>query len=839
VDLTKVDIPISGIPVTKDKIPDQLFKDTELTKEERLYSAVFIAHFLMMYKEAGVEAPIEFPTGMQNDARVLVQHVSDRLGLGSLTRGPKGKGNKKRIIVGLIEKHREKFEKAKKGRDMIIVNAIKQYKYKTFSPPQVTIRDEVYQIVDEQKENFKKGLDFTKSWQLIEIKSEDDMKKEVNVGDKADPASLPKDGKDWSLSTDEFKIYISGENKEVVNKNAFKEDTFQMDNGEEVKMYETEFINPLIPSWNQDDEDFNDSSNGEIDMEAEDSSPSDEKLNNICTENLNSLTLESFEGRPDKISEVRIVKVEQNSVELEWEVPEWNNAEITEYIVKWKEVHRETMQEEFKSVCKTEINKALIEDLTPNTWHVVDIRAINKYGYSPQSSSIVSFWTLKSVNGWYYAWGKNSNAELGLLENDIENTAFYRSDANISIGPIKSSLNFVSSVEWWEGESLIIVDKLQDKNLLHWGLFYDFNEEESPFVYNESDLTSPINGTPYLVGIPEKAAKIQCGIQNNLVLGVSGKVYTWGFNKYGQWGQQDSNMSNEGKKIIRVNYPQVVKGLLFKDDFIIDIAAGPTHCLALSKKQRVFMWGNMCKYPPGYERSPDLGLLSNNLHYPEEIKANLINYSPRKVIAGACCNGILTTDGKLLTFGRGIIGQLGHLDTEGKIYEFLYIPKRVDFFDDYFVEDAWFGYDHCLAIARKKIKDNKNIDQYELEEQRLVFSWGGNSKGQLGHGDTKMCVVPNQIEAFKDWNVLKIAAGENHSLFWAEKDGQISLYSCGDATNGATGLTKNLNGCFKNPEKVTVLDKLRKVQNSSELAEIIEISAGACTSFAIIATNSK
>jgi hypothetical protein len=49
------------------------------------------------------------------------------------------------------------------------------------------------------------------------------------------------------------------------------------------------------------------------------------------------------------------------------------------------------MQEEFKSVCKTEINKALIEDLTPNTWHVVDIRAINKYGYSPQSSSIVSF----------------------------------------------------------------------------------------------------------------------------------------------------------------------------------------------------------------------------------------------------------------------------------------------------------------------------------------------------------------------------------------------------------------------------------------------------------------
>lgn len=101
-----------------------------------------------------------------------------------------------------------------------------------------------------------------------------------------------------------------------------------------------------------------------------------------------------------------------------------------------------------------------------------------------------------------------------------------------------------------------------------------------------------------------------------------------------------------------------------------------------------------------------------------------------KVFAGHEYSGILTSDGKLLTFGLGASGQLGHLDQENKPFEMLYVPKRVDKLDAYFVEDVSFGSFHVLAIARKKLDVSSDGEQFELDDQRVLFSWGVNKQGQ-------------------------------------------------------------------------------------------------------------
>ena len=40
-----------GVPVRRETLPDILFKQEELSTEERLFVNVFMAHFLLMYKE--------------------------------------------------------------------------------------------------------------------------------------------------------------------------------------------------------------------------------------------------------------------------------------------------------------------------------------------------------------------------------------------------------------------------------------------------------------------------------------------------------------------------------------------------------------------------------------------------------------------------------------------------------------------------------------------------------------------------------------------------------------------------------------------------------------------
>ena len=82
---------------------------------------------------------------------------------------------------------------------------------------------------------------------------------------------------------------------------------------------------------------------------------------------------------------------------------------------------------------------------------------------------------------------------------------------------------------------------------------------------------------------------------------------------------------------------------------------------------------------------------------------------------------------------------------------------------------------------------------------------------------------------------MQISAGIDHSLFVAEdSNGERSLYSCGSATEGASGLTKTLKGMFSTPQKVTAIDKERKIEGNSELADFIEIKACSKTSFVII-----
>ena len=246
------------------------------------------------------------------------------------------------------------------------------------------VQREAYEWTEKQIINKNNGLDFEKSWQII---MEENTENNESTQDKRwEISELNNDTtllKDWSLSTKDFKLFISGENKESVNRSAFDE-------------IEPIFVNEPLNIKNNDKievcEDKNSLSDHSLDQydylsisdeyeENSDKNILEERTNNLDQVDPNNMRLEEFEGRPDKVINIKLSNVSSNSISIWWEIPECNNAPITEYIIKLNELNLETLKPSYKWIQRSETNSVTIDYLTENTWYIVDIRAQNKYGY--------------------------------------------------------------------------------------------------------------------------------------------------------------------------------------------------------------------------------------------------------------------------------------------------------------------------------------------------------------------------------------------------------------------------------------------------------------------------
>ncbi|XP_060089857.1 E3 ubiquitin-protein ligase HERC2 isoform X3 [Heteronotia binoei] len=75
--------------------------------------------------------------------------------------------------------------------------------------------------------------------------------------------------------------------------------------------------------------------------------------------------------------------------------------------------------------------------------------------------------------------------------------------------------------------------------------------------------------------------KVRCGSQFSVVLTKDGQVYSW--------GKGDNQRLGHGTEE-HVRYPKLLEGLQGKK--VIDVAAGSTHCLALTEDSEVYSWGS-------------------------------------------------------------------------------------------------------------------------------------------------------------------------------------------------------------------------------------------------------
>ena len=339
-----------------------------------------------------------------------------------------------------------------------------------------------------------------------------------------------------------------------------------------------------------------------------------------------------------------------------------------------------------------------------------------------------------------FGFGLNANGQLGDLQNEI----------NLLGVPA----NQLVSIRWFP------VSVLEDDKIKKIKIFCS-RSNSSSIVKNNTvlssgfryGLTSSLRYQPETNGLENISVNtIGAGYNNKIILDNTGKLYTWGYNFYGQLG--DGTTVNKNK-------PTLINTGAIADKVIVSIAVGYFHTMALDNTGKVYAWGNN-----GY------GQLGNG-NTTQQNTPILINTGAiaDKVIVSIVCGGyhtmVLDNTGKVYAWGLNTSGQLGNDNTAQQN-----TPVLIN----------------TGAIANKVIVSIACGWAFTtaLDNTGKVYGCGYNGSGQLGDDTTvnKNTLILINTGAIANKVIVSVSCGSENIIFL---DNSGKLYSCGNNLTGQLG----------------------------------------------------
>jgi hypothetical protein len=189
---------------------------------------------------------------------------------------------------------------------------------------------------------------------------------------------------------------------------------------------------------------------------------------------------------------------------------------------------------------------------------------------------------------------------------------------------------------------------------------------------------------------------VSAGGNHSLALTESGKVFACGDNTYGQLGNSELTSSATW---IEVNFPGTK---------IVSAAAGADHNLAVDENGGVWVWGRNNYGQLGK------GTRTKAEGTPSELNLGKINDSDEDVVAESVAAGfshslILTTDGKVLGFGRNNSGQTGQSATSSVVL----VPTLIS------------------GLSGIRLISAGTDSSFAIDDEGQLRSWGYNAYGEL------------------------------------------------------------------------------------------------------------
>ena len=217
------------------------------------------------------------------------------------------------------------------------------------------------------------------------------------------------------------------------------------------------------------------------------------------------------------------------------------------------------------------------------------------------------------------------------------------------------------------------------------------------------------------ISLSNRAVAVSVGCHHSLVLLQNGRIKSFGSNEFGQLGCGTKENSLIPKQIESLKVHRITQ-----------ISAGYNHSAAISDAGLLFMWG----YAFG-----------DDILFPTMIK---IEGKAAVIECGGDHSLLITTQNSIHSFGIGPASGLGNISHyEG------YVPKLIS------------------ALQKRKIVccSASSVHSLCIDDEGIVYSFGSNVCGQLGHGDRENHSTPKCIQYFAVNNIKakKCEAGSARS----------------------------------------------------------------------------
>ena len=330
------------------------------------------------------------------------------------------------------------------------------------------------------------------------------------------------------------------------------------------------------------------------------------------------------------------------------------------------------------------------------------------------------------------------NYELADGLNHLSNPSSYTIETNTIIlsAPTKEGYTF----EGWYSDSNFTnyVSEITIGSIGNLTLYAKWNINSYNITYYiHPDDYDPLKDISLAPG--ETIIQVSLGYSHSAALTSNGRLFTWGYNDYGQLG--------DGSAVDKYIPIEITNRFsLATEDKIIQVSLGGNHSVALTSNGRLFTWG--------YNYYGELGDGTTTYRYtPTEITNRFSLSKGDKIIQvslGTSHSAALTSNGRLFTWGYNQYGKLGDGTTTNRSTP-TEITNRFSLATEDKIIQVSLGGNHSAALT----------------SNGRLFTWGYNWYGQLGDGTTTNGFTPTEITsrfilATED-KIIQVSLGGNHS----------------------------------------------------------------------------
>ena len=207
----------------------------------------------------------------------------------------------------------------------------------------------------------------------------------------------------------------------------------------------------------------------------------------------------------------------------------------------------------------------------------------------------------------------------------------------------------------------------------------------------------------------ESVTGVACGAEHSACCTRDGKVYSWGWGRYGNIGDGDTVDRHEPVRVKGLDGVQIEK-----------IACGWRHSLAIDEAGSMYTWG--------WSKYGQLGH-GDHVDHPSPKQVEILKGSRMTLLAGGWRHSLACDDGgTLYSWGWNKFGQLGLGHNED-----VNLPTVVSMPGGDGVRLVTSGWRHTLAVTTSG----------------KFFSWGRGVNGQLGVGEAVDQNVPTEIKELR------------------------------------------------------------------------------------------